>query len=126
MQTYLLAAGVITVLVGVIHSVFGEVLIFSRMRQKTLIPTHGAPLLRERHVRILWASWHLGSVFGWAFAAILLRLAFPTNPAAFQAFVETALIAAMLCGSLLVLVATKAKHPGWCGLLAVALLTWVA
>lgn len=131
MQTYLLAAGVIAVLVGVIHSVLGELLIFSRMRNNKLapklvpklVPTEGAPLLRERHVRILWASWHLGSVFGWALAALLLRMAFPVSPAAFQAFAQNTIAVATLGAALLVLFATNGKHPGWIGLLAVSALT---
>lgn len=30
------------------------------------IPTHGGTLLRERHVRILWASWPIPSDMAWA------------------------------------------------------------
>lgn len=36
----------------------GEFLIFKRMRQGSIISTQSEPLLRERHVHMLWASWH--------------------------------------------------------------------
>ena len=125
MQTSFLAAGVLAFVVGVAHSVLGEILIFRHMRVKGLVPTVGAPLLRERHVRILWASWHIVTVFGWALGAILLQLAFSAHNIGFQAFVEHTIIFAMLASSFLVLIGTKGMHPGWLGLLGVAVLTWL-
>lgn len=74
MQIYFLVAGSLALLTGVIHSVLGEIRIFRPLRSKGLVPTIGAPPLREGHIRIIWATWHLGSVFGWAFAGVLLRL----------------------------------------------------
>jgi hypothetical protein len=124
MQPFLLAAGVLAIVVGLVHSVLGEVLIFRRMRSQGIVPTMGAPLLRESHVRILWASWHIVTILGWAIAAILLRLAFLTDYRVIETFVVNAIIIAMLSCALLVLIATKAKHPGWIGLLGVAVLTW--
>jgi len=59
MESYLFVAGCLSLALGVIHSVMGEILIFRRMRQGRIIPTNGHPVLKERHVRILWASWHL-------------------------------------------------------------------
>ncbi len=126
MQTYMFAAGCLALIVGAIHSVFGEILIFSRMRERGVIPTVGAPLLRERHVRILWASWHIVTVFGWAFGAVLLRLAFPSDQYPVQAFVQRAIIVSMLASAFLVLVGTRGMHPGWLGLLGVAILAWLA
>ncbi len=125
MQPFLLAAGVLAIVVGLVHSVLGEVLIFRRMRSHGIVPTVGAPLLRESHVRILWASWHIVTILGWAMAAILLRLAFLTDYRVIEAFVVNAIIAAMLCSALLVLIATRGRHPGWIGLLGVAALTWL-
>ena len=82
MQTELAAAAVLSVVTGVVHSVLGEWLMFRHLRQGTLVPQLGAPPLRARNIRILWATWHLASVFGWAFAAILLvHLPTPGNAA---------------------------------------------
>ena len=120
MNTLLLTAAGLAFLVGLVHSVLGEVLIFRRMRQGGLIPTKGGRVIEERHVRIVWASWHVLTVFGWCLAAVLLRLA--GTQSARNAGLANTVAAAMLAGSALVLVATKGKHPGWIGLLAVATL----
>lgn len=126
MQNYMFAAGILAILVGLVHSVLGEILIFNRMRNKGVIPTVGAPLLRERHVRILWASWHIVTVFGCAIGAILLRLAFPFSENVLQIFVENTIAISMLVSSLLVLVGTKGMHPGWLALLGGAVLSAIS
>jgi hypothetical protein len=125
MNSYFVAAALLAFLVGLVHSILGEVLIFQRMRRGGLIPTEGGGLLRESNVRILWASWHVLTVFGWGFASILYWLAQPSSRAGGYAFVEQAIIVSMLAGSALVLVGTKARHPGWVGLLGVAILVWM-
>ena len=126
MNNYMFAAGALAILVGLVHSVLGEILIFNRMRNKGVIPTVGAPLLRERHVRILWASWHVVTVFGCAIGAILLRLAFPFSENVLKIFVENTIAISMLVSSLLVLVGTKGMHPGWLALLGVAVLSAIS
>ena len=80
--------------------------------------------MREGHVRILWASWHVLTVFGWAIAAILLWLAFQVFPGGQAAFIERSIVMSMVCGAALVFIGTRARHPGWVGLLGVAALTW--
>ena len=77
-------------------------------------------------MRILWASWHLASAFGVALGAILVRLAFADAPEVQRLFVERAVIGGMLAGALFVFIATRGRHPGWIGLLGVAVLTWLA
>ncbi len=120
MNPWFFSSGILMIIVGLVHSVFGERLIFSRMRCDGVIPTDGGGLLRERHVRILWATWHLASVLGWAAAFVLIYAANATVPAP----VIAALVAACAAGGILVLVGTRAKHPGWIALLAAALLAW--
>ena len=125
MNTYLAGAGALAFFVGLAHSMLGEILIFRRMRIDGVIPTNGGKVIGERHVRILWASWHVLTVFGWQIAFTLIWL----SASSVQTKSETALLTtieiALLAGSLLVLVGTKARHPGWAGLLGVALLTWL-
>lgn len=123
MQSMFLAAGAIALITGVVHSVLGEILIFRQLRKSGLVPTMAAPPLRERNIRILWATWHLASVFGWAFAGILIRLAITPHDSP-RALIVSAIIFAYLGGSLLVLIGTKGRHPGWVALLLVAVLTW--
>ena len=126
MQVLFFAAGSLGIITGIVHSVFGEILIFRHLRNGGLIPTVASPPLRERYIRIIWATWHLASVFGWAFSGVLMRLAFSPHDWSLLSFVLNAIIFANLGGSLLVLVGTKGRHPGWIALLAVAVLTWLA
>ena len=126
MQTYMFAAGVLALVVGAAHSLLGEILIFRHLRNGSLVPAMRAPPLRERHIRILWATWHLTTVLGWAFGAILISLAVPGSGYSLQEIVVGAAVLAFLVGSLLVLVGTKGRHPGWMGLLGVAALAWFA
>lgn len=124
MNWYLLAAAALTFVTGLIHTAIGERLVLGRMRGAGVIPTNGGTVLRERHVRIVWATWHIATVNGWCFACVLLWLALPAQ-AAFSGrlFFGTLIIAGMLAGSALVCIGTKARHPGWIALLASALLT---
>ncbi len=123
MNTYFFAAGLLLILIGIVHSILGEKLIFRRMRQGGFIPTLGGPILREPHVRILWATWHVVSVLGFGLAALLLWLAQPEQAPLAQSIIPHVLTAALAASSALVFIGTKGKHPGWIGLLAAATLT---
>ena len=125
MNWYFVIAAALAFLVGLVHSVLGERLIFRRLRQDGFVPTNGGKLLGERDVRILWASWHVLTVFGWCIASILLWLSLPSSSTSSARFIEQAVIVAMLAGSALVFIGTKARHPGWAGLLAVAIFVWL-
>ena len=125
MNWYFVIAAALAFLVGLVHSVLGERLIFRRLRQDGFVPTNGGKLLGERDVRILWASWHVLTVFGWCIASILLWLSLPSSSTSSAWFIEQAVVIAMLAGSALVFIGTKARHPGWAGLLAVAVFVWL-
>lgn len=124
MQNYLLSAGVLMILIGLAHSVIGEILIFRQLRAGTIVPLLAPPPLRERHLRILWANWHLTSALGWGLAALLILVAAAPDPSSYALHVRIIAIAT-LAGSLLVLYATKGRHPGWFGLLIAAGLAWL-
>ena len=125
MDSWPMIGGATTIVVAIVHSVLGEWLIFQRMREGTIVPTKGYPILRERHVRILWATWHIVSILGLGFAAILLYIAAPelVNVASFSL---ASVSLSMGVSGLLVLYATKGMHPGWIGLLIVCVATWLA
>jgi hypothetical protein len=125
MNTYFLIAAILVFLVGIIHSALGEYLIFRHLRRKNIIPTLAAPPLRERHVRILWATWHIVTIFGFVFGILLLKLSQATGNGNQEIFIKEIIIYAMIASSLLVLWATKGRHPGWVGLAAVALFIWL-
>jgi hypothetical protein len=123
MNMYFVAAGIMTFAIGLVHSILGERLIFRRMRSAGFIPTNGGQVLREPHVRILWASWHLVTVMGWCIAAGLFWIALPSSMHLVQSVVPKVVAASMLASSFLVLIGTKGRHLGWVGLLGVAILT---
>jgi branched-subunit amino acid ABC-type transport system permease component len=125
MNIYLAAAATLAFLVGVVHSILGEHLIFRRMRSSGVVPTNGGSLLLERHVRILWASWHVLTVLGWGLAVALAWLAIYPPPTDGLRFFARTIAITMLAGALLVLIGTKGKHPGWVGLLVVAVLSFL-
>ncbi|WP_408952177.1 hypothetical protein [Lysobacter sp. Hz 25] len=121
MQVPYLIAAILAAVTGLLHSVLGEILIFRHLRNGSLVPTLPAPPLRERNIRIIWATWHLATLFGWAFAGVLLQLALG-HPMSAQLAIR-AIVFAYLGGAVLVLVGTKGRHPGWVALTAVAALT---
>jgi hypothetical protein len=123
MQTYLAVAAAVAFLTGVAHSVLGEMLIFRQLRIGTLVPGQDAPPLRSRNIRIIWATWHVATVFGWAFAGVLLQLALSPRASLVSLFLNAS-VAAYAGGSLLVLIGTRGRHPGWIALAAVAALVW--
>lgn len=125
LNSYLIGASVLLAFVALVHSALGEVLIFRVMRTAGLVPTFGGELLRERHVRILWATWHAVSVLGWGIALVLWQLANAQQAGSLEDNLLTAIAVSTLGAALLVLVGTRAKHPGWIGLMAVAVLTWL-
>lgn len=122
MNWYFVAAGSLAFAIGVVHSVLGERLIFRRMRSTGFIPTNGGQVLHEAHVRIIWASWHVVTALGWCAAVVLFLLALPSSRGSNQACVAGTIAAAMLLSSILVLWGTRGRHPGWAGLLGVAIL----
>ena len=95
------------------------------MRIGTIIPTNGGKVIGEGHVRIIWASWHIVTLFGWLIAATLIWLAASPDRIQNQGVILSAIASTMLVSALLVLIATKARHPGWVGLLGVAALVWL-
>ena len=126
MNQYLWVAGLLCFILGLVHSILGEVLIFRNLRKsKKIIPTITKSKLKERHLRIIWATWHLTSLFGWCIGAILLEVATKYNIQTNELlqFILTSTTITMLCSSLLVFIATKGKHLGWAILLIIGILT---
>ncbi len=123
MNTYFFIAGILSFVLGVVHSVLGEYLIFSGKRDKGhIVPSQTNKGLREGHLRIIWATWHLASVFGGCIGAILVKISMVRDElnAAFVDLITWATVVAMLVGALLVAMGTKGRHPGWVVLLLIA------
>lgn len=123
LNPYFLAAAIVATIVALVHSALGEWMVFRKLRSGGIVPTLAAPPLQSRNIRILWATWHLASVFGLAFAALLHGAA--AGRIALDSISLYALVLGFIGGSALVLVATRGRHPGWIGLLAVAVLVYL-
>ncbi len=125
MNIYFHIAGILCFVLGFVHSVLGELLIFKDKRSKgNLVPIKVSGDLKKGHLRIIWATWHLLSFFGWCIGALLIHIALNQSPrnAEFINFVINSTVLTMLASSLLVLIATKGKHPGWVILLLIGVL----
>lgn len=125
MNTYLLSAGILCFILGLIHSILGEYLIFNRKRIKGhFIPSLGSKALPEGHLRIVWATWHLASFFGWCLGIIIIKIASiqHTMEVVWIDFLLQSISISMIAGAVLVLLATKGKHPGWIVLLIIGIL----
>ncbi|WP_206484230.1 hypothetical protein [Thalassotalea sp. G2M2-11] len=126
-EAMLIAAGIIAILLGLVHSTLGELVIFNKLRSHSIVPNQGGNILSVRQVRILWASWHLVTLFGWALGIILCSIADADGDIlATRIWITNVISLVMLSGAILVLYATKGKHPGWIILTIIAVLSWLA
>jgi hypothetical protein len=128
MDQYLWIAGMLCVLLGLAHSFLGEFLIFKKKKKPgKFIPTIANTPSEESHLRIIWATWHLTSIFGGCMGVILVRIATTQNQGSTEliSFITVSTAIAMLCASFLVGIATKGKHPGWVILLIIGFLVFL-
>jgi di/tricarboxylate transporter len=125
MNSYFLIAGILCILLGIVHSILGESLIFKNQRNKgSLVPTKISGELKERHLRIIWATWHLATIFGSCIGAILINIAHEQNEQNSNStdFIIQSITYSMFLTSFLVLIGTNGKHPGWIVLLLTGIL----
>lgn len=120
MNTYLMLAGALIAAIGVIHSFLGEKLIFSRLRAGQFVPTMVVAPLTERHIRIVWATWHVVSLLGFSLSALLFWLSLPISGVTIGISLKLMLGMPILLSGILVMWATKGRHPGWVGLTLVS------
>ena len=116
MNILLFIAGLLCILLGLAHSFLGERLIFNGWRKSP-------PVIRQRHQNIIWASWHLGSFLGFGIGGALIFLSKQAELISPLKPVFLSLIVGFILSSLIVLYATKGKHPGWIVLLIIGVLT---
>jgi drug/metabolite transporter (DMT)-like permease len=110
MNIYLAAAGALTLLLGIAHTVIGEILIFRRLRRLNASPA--ANHLPPRHLAALWSSWHLLTVLSWGIGALFVWMAGHPRTAATTA-VELIFTAIFLTSAIFWFFGTKGKHPAW-------------
>lgn len=116
MNPWLIAAGVCTLLIGGVHSVMGERRIFRHLRQGGLVPSLAEPLLRPYQLQIVWASWHLVTVFGLGTSALLFVAARPDAPPPLRNLMVLCAVGILLLSAALVALATRGRHLAWLAL----------
>lgn len=121
MNTYLsLAAGLIAV-AGVLHSILGERLIFSKLARGGLPETLASPEFAFRTLRLFW---HLVSVAWWGFTALLIALA--STPVSDSSRVLLwAMAITFLASTVVSLAISRGKHFSWGLLLSIAAVIWL-
>jgi hypothetical protein len=122
MNILLLCAGALIIVIGIVHSLLGESLIFKKLEPKGGIPTLAPPPLQFSNIRIIWATWHLVSILGFGLGALFIIAALPQPLIEFSSSLKFVTAMPVLLSGLTVLWATKGKHPGWIGLLMVSAL----
>jgi hypothetical protein len=122
MDTYYAAAASLAFIVGLIHSVFGEIMIFRRVTELPLRSAAGAPILGRAHLRILRVTWHVTTFLGWGLGAMLLHLSTKAQAGETADLIVHATMAAFLASSILTLVGTRGRHPGWIALLGIVVI----
>jgi hypothetical protein len=113
----LLAAAVLTAILGAVHSWLGERILLGPL----LAPATRRGILRDSHFarQILRFAWHLTTIAWWTFAALFVVLApAPAAPSGRQLL--AVLAAGCLATSLVILAASRGRHLAWPLFLAIA------
>lgn len=123
MDTLLLIAAVLAVLVGVAHSYLGERYILMRLFRRTELPKLlGSDVFTRRTLRF---AWHITSIAWLGFAALLLVLA-AGDPASLRENSLKVVAATFAAHAALTGGASRGRHLAWIVFLAIAVLSWMA
>ena len=121
MNTALVAAALLILALGLVHSVLGERYILIRLFRRNDLPRlFGSDLFTRRTLRF---AWHLTTVVWWGIAALLVRLARGaplTTPELGGVLAVTSVASALVS-----LVGSRGRHPAWAVFLAIGALAWL-
>ena len=122
MNPYVLAAGIASVAMGLVHSVLGERLLLTELlRRQGLPPVLGSSRFSGQILRF---AWHVTTVLLWTVATLLFVLA--ERPAGGEWTLALRIVAAGNLGCALVAgTITRGRHFAWLGFLAIAALAWL-
>ena len=121
MNLPLMVAAVLTVLIGIAHSVLGERLLLGPLFAKgTLTKLLGSTTF-ARHV--LRFTWHLTTVLAFGIAAVIAYLAWwPMHP--HSVWILRALAITFAASTLVSLIGARGKHFSWWVFLIITVLLW--
>lgn len=123
MNGYALAAGVMSIGMGVAHSLLGErFIIIQLLRRDDLPPVFGSVPLTKRIIRF---AWHLTTVLLFSLGALLFVLS-NGNPSQEGLLILRVLAATFLASALVSALFTRGKHFSWFCFLVIAVLAWMA
>lgn len=116
------ASAILLVLVGLMHSVLGQRNLISPLLAREDFPV---VLGSQRNGRLtLWFGWHALTLFWWAQAYVLWRMADDPSRAGPTTLVSLAIACALIGATALVV--SKAKHLSWVFFLPIAILLGLA
>ena len=115
-EPLLLFAALVTVVVGVAHSVLGERLILIRLFAQSDLPhLFGGPEFTKRTLRF---AWHLTTVAWWGFAALLYLIA---EQGISSRSVAVVVAATSLSSAVVTLAASRGRHLAWLAFLGIGI-----
>ncbi len=116
----LMAAALLVIFIGLVHSVLGEKYILIRLFRKPLPKLFGNDEFTKKTLRF---AWHVTTIAWFGFAAILVQLSWNN---ASETNVLLAIAATFGITGLIALIASKGKHLSWLVFGTIAILTYVA
>ena len=123
MNSALAVAGILAIMLGIVHSVLGEVLVFKKLRNRHFYSWNSEiKELPLTSIRILWASWHVVTVFGVCIGVILLLLDQQKTLEAPMEFIKIIIFVSIVIAGIIVLTGTRGRHPGWLVLFIISIL----
>lgn len=120
MNLLLAFAGLLTILLGVIHSFAGELDVLPRL--ENLRDEAGRSLVSDWTRRVVRGAWHTLSLFGLGLGLVLFVLAFPTLGAILQVKQAIAISTFVVGGYWAII--TRLWHPAWVVFGLVSALCW--
>jgi len=126
MNWFLFSSACLAFILGIIHSILGEKLIFRSLGKQRLVSAEDDRVLRKKHINTLWSTWHLITLFGWSLGAILLLMAWFPEPAQWESYIRWILISNFLISTVFWLYGTRGQHPAWVVFLLIAILLGLA
>jgi hypothetical protein len=119
----LLAAAILLLVTGLVHSVLGELLILRHLAQlREVPPLLGSVELTKRTLRF---TWHLPTLLASGIALILARYAYSAPLGEGERFAVQVISGALLACAVVTFAVSRGKHPGWVAFLAAAALCWM-
>ena len=124
MNYYLLVSAILMAIMGIAHSVVGEIKILQPLESSKDLP---AVRGSTRHTRLtLRFTWHITTVLGFGIAAILFLYSQAMVLQAQQVVVVQIFSITFFISFLVSLIGSRARHPSWIVFLIASVLTWLA